>query len=215
MVCERQRAPSTTALTLLDSDRVQQSALQLIPPNREGSAFYYRVGSVILHRSNSPLAEEWMLCTAVDLLNKGKDTISTLDGRVELAALNLSAGRREISRSAYTHAGHYLLAGIELLDVATRWDKQYDLCLELHTRAAEVARAYGDFFLSIKLVSELLANARSREDRLRASMVRVYILGTQENMDGAIRDCIGVLATLDVRLPPKPSAIRVLREYLR
>ena len=57
---------------------------------------------------------------------------------MQLAGLNLMAGRKAKQATAYESAFRYFSIGIDLLG-DNAWEEQYRLTLDLYTEAAEVA----------------------------------------------------------------------------
>ena len=195
-------------------DRVQQAAYSLMPSGDEGVDLHIRVGEILLKMSTSADGEEWMFFAAVDLFSKFASHFSDAEARVELALLCLEAGRIAEIKSAFLPATRYLKIGITMLNPADRWTKHYDLCLELHTKAAEVGRTHGDFVSTLALVKETLNHAKCFKDKLRVLHVKTYVLAGQDKLLHAIDACREVLKELGVNLPSNPKNIHVLIEYV-
>jgi predicted ATPase len=196
-------------------DRVQQAAYALMPSGDNGYLLHTRIGKVLLEMSEETEEGEWMFFAGVDLLTKFASQISDEGSQVELARLSLEAGKKAELKSAFIPATHYLLEGIKLLDPTNRWTEHYELCLELHIKAAEVGRTYGDFQETLALVEEILAHGQCLKDKLRALLVKAYVLGGQHKLLEAIDTCRGALRLLRIWLPSNPKRIHVLVEYAR
>jgi predicted ATPase len=195
-------------------DRVQQAAYALIPGDNL-HLLHIRIGKVLLEMSKESDEGEWMFFAGVDLLTKFASQVSDEGFQVKLARLSLEAGKRAEQKSAFIPATKYFLAGIELLDPTNRWTEHYELCLELHMKAAEVGRTYGDFHETLVLVKEILAHERCLKDRLRALLIKAYVLGEQHKLREAIDICMGALKQMGIRLPSNPKTFHVLVEYAR
>ena len=123
-------------------DRVQQAAYSLIPDDQK-QATHLKIGQLLLQNSSDIETEE-KLFDIVGHLNKGIELIDRLSERSALAQLNLEAGHKARSSTAYAAANIYLQTGIELLTPQC-WQTQYELALNLYVAAAEIAYLNGDF----------------------------------------------------------------------
>jgi predicted ATPase len=193
-------------------NRVQQAAYALMPSGDNSYLLHLRIGNILLEMSEESDAGEWMFFTGVDLLTKFASEVSDEGSQVELARLSLEAGKKAEQKSAFIPATNYFLGGIELLDPANRWTEHYELCLELHIKAAEVGRTYC-FHETLVLVKEILAHERCLKDKLQALLIKAYVLGGQYKLLEAIDTCMGALKELGIRLPSNPKTFHVLFEY--
>ena len=110
-------------------DQVQQAAYELIPPHRQNN-FHLLLGTrLYLDASDEDVKE--MIFFIVDNMNKGEKMIRETDKRVEIVKLNLQAGEKALSLSAFQSASKYLLAGISFLDSGS-WETHYNLTLQLY-----------------------------------------------------------------------------------
>jgi predicted ATPase len=196
-------------------DRVQQAAYALMPSGDNAYFLHVRIGKVLLKMSEEIEEGEWLFFAGVDLLTKFASQASDEGFRVELARLSLEAGKKAGLKSAFIPATNYLLGGIELLDPTNRWTEHYELCLELHIKAAEVGRTYGDFHETLALVEEIVAHGQCLKDKLRAQLIKAYVLGGQNKLVDAIETCTVALKQLGIRLPSNPKTFHVLFEYAR
>jgi predicted ATPase len=64
-------------------------------------------------------------------------------------------------------------------------------------------------------VEEILTHGQCLKDKLRALLVKAYVLGGQHKLLEAIDTCRGVLRQLCIWLPSNPKTIHVLIEYAR
>jgi len=154
-----------------------------------------------------------MFFAGVDLLSKFTTHFATADSRIELARLSLEAGKIAETKSAFIPATQYLKTGISLLDLTDRWTTHYELCWELHTKAAEVGRTYGDYQLTLRLVEETMTHARSFKDRLKVAYVKAFVLAGQQSLKEAYNVCVEVLKELGVLMPSNPKTKHVRIEY--
>ena len=118
-------------------DQIQQAAYDLIPlPKRK--SFHLLVGTRLLI-SSSPSEMEHMLFFIVDNMNRGSNLIDDLDHKYEVSQLNLEAGEKALSASAFHSAAKYILAGLSLLGPDS-WDTKYDLTIRLYDAGAHSPR---------------------------------------------------------------------------
>ncbi len=80
----------------------------------------------------------------VDHLNAASHLLESEQEKYDLAELNLMAGKRAKSATAYEAALRYLNSGIGLLD-HQGWQHHYELTFDLHIHAAEAAYLCTDF----------------------------------------------------------------------
>ena len=199
-------------------DTVQQAAFNLIPDGMDEDRFHADLGERVLrlYRLTVNGHDDWMLFSAVDLLTLGGSTIeASRFSRVELAHLCLEASRRAVSKSAFMAAAGYANRGYSLMDPTERWHSYYSLCLELCTLSAETHHSYGDHDGAIKAASEILANARTIQDKSSAQNVVIWARIARNEFHGGIRDCAQLLKGLGFVCPIKATRIQVLIHYMK
>jgi predicted ATPase len=118
-------------------DRVQEAAYSLIEEGVRGAA-HLRIGRLLAERTPLEKREE-AIFDIVSQLNRGAALITSPNERVQLAELNLLAGRRAKASSAYASALNYLAAGAAFLP-SDSWEHHYELifALELHRSECEI-----------------------------------------------------------------------------
>ncbi len=185
-------------------DRVQQAAYLLIP-EAEKQGTHLKIGKLLLTHTPVEKQEE-NLFDIVNQLNAGLELIEESDFREELARLNLKAGKKAKSATAYEGAVKYLTVGRELLALDS-WQSQYHLALSLHEEAAEAAYLSGDFEQMEKLISLVQESAQSLLDRVKVYELQILTCMSQKRLSAAVEMAIEVLKLLEVSFPdsPKPS----------
>ena len=94
-------------------DRVQEAAYALIPEG-ERAAVHLRIGRMLLaHAPSSELEER--IFEIVNQLDRGATLITLQREKLQLAELNMIAGRKAKASTAYKSALNYFSAGIQLL----------------------------------------------------------------------------------------------------
>lgn len=188
-------------------DRIQQAAASLIG-EEEKQRVHLEVGRLLLkdaHRED----RERRIADIVNHLNQGCAFMESRPELDELARLNLEAGRKAKASAAYAAALRYLKTGIGLLE-SDAWEKQYELCLDLTTEAAEAAflgTAMDEMAFFIASVEE---HARSALDAAKAREVKVCGKIAQNRLAEAVQTALDTLDGLGVELPRNPGLPTVM-----
>jgi PAS domain S-box-containing protein len=183
-------------------DRVQQAAYSLIPHDQK-QATHLKIGQLLLQKY-SELEREEKLFEIVGHLNVGKDLINQLSEREALAKLNLKAGRKARSSTAYAAANIYLQMGIELLTVNC-WDNQYELTLNLYVAAAEITYLNGHIDGMERLAAKVLQEAQTILDKVKIYEIQIVAKTAQTKMLEAIAVGRDALLLLGIDLPNTPD----------
>src|SRR5262249_25029003 len=155
-------AVGTAATYAFLLDRVQQAAYAQIADERK-QPVHLQVGRLLLAQWDRAGAPEHVF-DLVRHLNVASPYITDTTERLALAQLNLLAGQRAKSSTAYAAALMYFKTGIALLSNAP-WDVHYTLLFALHCEAAQCAYLCGDFDQAERAFDGLLARARTRLDQ--------------------------------------------------
>jgi predicted ATPase len=147
-----------------------------------------------------PTFSEEKLFDIVHHLNLGGGLMFDENERLELAHLNLTAGRKAKSSTAYDAALDYFKAGAGLLAEA-RWESEYDLAFALHFEAAECEYLCGDFDAATAAFDRLLERARTDLDRARVYGLRMVQCENQSRYADALASAREGLALFGVSLP--------------
>jgi predicted ATPase len=140
-------------------DRIQEAAYALIPESERAGA-HLRIGRLLLASLTADgLAEH--LFEVANQFNRGAALLIDHDEKVQVAAIDLSAGRKAKASAAYTSALTYFAAGMALLD-ETDWSTQYGLTLSLWLECAECEFLVGRFDEAEQLIGELLQRSASK-----------------------------------------------------
>ncbi|MBS0309352.1 MAG: AAA family ATPase [Proteobacteria bacterium] len=144
-------------------DRIQQAAYRLFP-ERERQQQHLRIGRLLL----SLTAPDELDAASFDLADQFNHASLLLepDERLQVADLNLRAGRRAKSSAAFEAALGFFRAGHALLP-STAWESHYAIAFELMKESAECAYATGELTLANELFEAAIAHARNRLDRAR------------------------------------------------
>ncbi|AKG24625.1 trifunctional serine/threonine-protein kinase/ATP-binding protein/sensor histidine kinase [Calothrix sp. 336/3] len=193
-------------------DRVQQAAYSSILEECK-APIHYRIGRLLLTHFSSDTYEE-RIFEIVGHLNLGSDVTSDSLELLELARLNLLAGRKAIDSTAYAAALTYLNRGIELLPEDC-WEKHYTLTLDLHHRRLDAAYLNTEFE-NLEAWGELvLKQANSLLDCIKVYETRIMALRSQGEFLQVVEIGLQVLKQLGVEFPPHPTPADIGAAYER
>lgn len=199
-------APESCSYKFLH-DRVQQAAYSLIPEPDQPS-IHLKIGKLLFKEITSLELEE-KIFEIVNNLNIGVDLITSQSERDELASLNLMAGCKAKSATAYEPALKYLNTGIRLLTESS-WQSQYDLTLKLYLEALETEYINTNFERATCLSEIILTHAKTLLEKIKVYELKIPFYYSQNNPKLAIETALEVLKTLGVSLPEKPSKLSIL-----
>lgn len=181
-------------------DRIQQAAYALIDP-AERQAVHLQIGRQWLHRwstEEGAIAPEHLF-DVLDHLNLGVEQVTQLEERLQIAQLNLQAGQKAKTATAYSASLNYLQAGIDLLP-ADCWMAQYDITLALYMNAMEVEYLSTHFDEAKALGTAILNHAHSVADRIAVYELIVQINIAQDEQATAIETGLQALELLGIPL---------------
>ncbi|PTY05702.1 hypothetical protein DB347_15160 [Opitutaceae bacterium EW11] len=185
-------------------DRVRQAAYALLPKKQRRQA-HLRLGRLLLGRTPPSLLDDGIFLV-VDQLNEGFQLLTSDGELLELADLNLRAGRKAKRAVAYQAAIRYLSMGVGLLP-ADRWTRRHELALALFVEAMEAEYLSANFDRAALLAKEVLAHTADLYTRIRVHECRI-LLHTAQNQDAeAIKAGLEALNELDLDLPSSPDEV--------
>ena len=187
-------------------DRIQQAAYSLIP--EEGRSTVHRhVGLLLLHSIPSSQQEQAIFDIA-NHLNLALDLLESDAERVQLAQLNLQAGRKAKASAAYEPALPYLERGLEVLGGGD-WEYQYDLTLSLYDEAAEAAYLAPNFDRMAELIEAVLVKARTPMEMSKAYEIRIQSGFARNRPLEAVKDAQQILKLLGIKIPERPKLLDI------
>jgi predicted ATPase len=193
-------------------DRVQQAAGALMDEDEERRV-HLRIGRLLLEETPDELREE-RLFDITDHLNAAIELVKGDGDRLQLAELNLQAGRKAAASSAFAPAARYLETGIGLLG-SDAWERHYDLALGLHVDAAEARHMSLETERGSELGDVVLAKARAPLDKVPIYEMRIQLCVTQGRMRDAVLTALEPLEMLGVRFPENPKDLHALWHFGR
>jgi PAS domain S-box-containing protein len=191
-------------------DRVQEAAYALIPEG-ERAAAHLRIGRVLASLTAAAELEE-RIFEIVNQLNRGAALIDLREERERVAELNLIAGKRAKTSTAYASAMNYLAAGHALL-AEDSWERRYELTflLEYHRAACELLTA--DLVAAEERLTMLSSRAEKLVDIAAVACLRLTLYTTLDRSDRGVEVCLEFLHRGGVHWSPHPTKDDVRREY--
>ncbi len=200
-------------------DRVQQAAYVLIP-NTEKQVTHLKIGRQLLKKFRSQrshgegLAIEEEAFRIVNHLNMGIGLITDPQERLELAELNLIAGKKAKDSNAYADAQKYIATGIGLLPDRA-WEEHYQLTLSLYEAAAESAYLNTDYDECHRLVDRIVHHTKHILDTIKSYKVKINAYTAQKQFLEVPATVNSILMRLGETIPPFPNELQVGLELLR
>lgn len=181
-------------------DRIQQAAYALIELSQR-QAVHLQIGRQWLHRwstEEGAIAPQYLF-DLVDHLNQGVEQVTQPEEKLQIAQLNLQAGEKAKTATAYPAALNYLQAGIDLLP-ADRWVTHYELTLALYMNAMEVEYLNTHFDATKALGTVIINHAHSVADLIAVYELIVQINIAQDEQATAIETGLQALELLGIPL---------------
>ena len=191
-------------------DRVQEAAYALIPQGKR-AAVHLRIGRILLSQTPSSELEE-KIFEIVNQLNRGAILIESQSEKIQVAKLNMIAGRKAKASTAYKSALNYFSAGIELLgdDI---WKNQHDLAYQIGFERAECEYLSRNFDEALRRFNALLAQARTTIEKADIHRVVVDLHTNTVALDKAIARGQEALRLFGIDIPSHPNHEEVAAEY--
>ena len=190
-------------------DRIQQAAHESIGA-RSLKEIHLNIGR-LLQANLSDRARAERIFEIADHLNDGRDLIASDRERIELASLNLEAGKKAKESTAYTTALEYLTLGAQLLP-QDNWDVICTLAAEIDRERAEAYYLNGDFAHSKQLIGALLETSNSDIDKAEIYSLLVLIHTLQAQYLEAIQAGRKALELLSIDLPQENISEKIKNE---
>ncbi|MCC3454140.1 AAA family ATPase [Microcoleus sp. PH2017_08_TRC_O_A] len=180
-------------------DRIQQASYALIDDDRK-KAVHLQIGRLLLANLS---AEELpgKIFEIVDHLNLAGELIADESERVELARLNLEAGRKAKASTAYAAAlEQYFTTGIEMLPTDA-WQEHYDLTFSLYRERSECEYLCGNFEKAEELFGLILTQVKSNVERAEIQNIRLVLYDNTGKFVEAVGIGSEALKSLGLSLP--------------
>ncbi len=191
-------------------DRVQQAAYFLIPEDQK-KLTHLNIGQLIL--KNTPkIKEEERIFDIVNQLNYGVELIKNQEELNELAKMNLIAGRKAKSSTAYTTSIKYFVLAIEIL-AEDCWQCQYPLTLALYEEACDAAYLCGEFEQMEEFAKKVINSGKFLLDKIRVYEIKIQACIVQNKLIEAIKIGFYVLELVDIKFPESPTQLDIQEAF--
>ena len=193
-------------------DQIQNTSYSLIPL-QEREQFHLHIGRKLLNAlSEAELNEHANV--VVKQFRLSARLLTNESERERVATLLLEEGELASISAAFLTAQDYIGLGISLLG-PRHWRDQYSLSLGLFDAAAEIEYSIGNFSRMDEFIDEIMRNARSSKDKIRAQTAHIYSLGSRNQLQLAIDTGLRTLRNnFGEAFPRKPSVIRIVVELV-
>jgi predicted ATPase/signal transduction histidine kinase/ActR/RegA family two-component response regulator len=191
-------------------DRVQEAAYGLIP-EPERPAIHLRIGRLLAGQT-APESLEDNIFEIVNQLNRGAGLITAREERERVAQINLIAGERAKTATAYASALTYFVAGRALLTAET-WEQRYPLMFALEFHSAECEFLSSQLPAAEQRLAMLAAHAATLVDSAKVACLRLELYTTLDRSDRGVELCLEYLRRLGVHWSPHPTRDEVRTEY--
>jgi PAS domain S-box-containing protein len=191
-------------------DRVQEAAYSRIAEDRRGEA-HLRLGRM-LAANTPPGKQEEAVFDIVNQLNRGAALTTGRDERERLAELNLVAGKRAKTATAYVSAITYLAAGAALL-ADDCWQRRPDLAFGLELDRAECDFLAGNVTAAEEKLSSLSRRRLDLVDRAALARLRIRVYVAIDSLPRAIDVLLEYLRPIGLAWPAHPTSEEVRDEY--
>ncbi len=193
-------------------DRIQEAAYSLIPVASRAAA-HLRIGR-LLAAHTPPEQRDEAIFEIVNQLNRGAALITSQEERKQLAAFNLTAGKRAKLSTAYASALTYLVAGAALLP-EDAWEHRHELIFALELERAECAFLTGALADAEQRLATLSTRTATTVERATVACLRVDLYTTLDQSSRAIAVGLDYLRHLGIDWSPHPGEEEARREYER
>ncbi len=191
-------------------DRVQEAAYGLIP-ECERPAIHLRIGRVLAAQTPAEKLEDGIF-EIVNQLNRGAGLILSREERERVSELNLIAGERAKTSTAYTSALAYFSVGRTLL-TEDAWEQRYPLMFALELHRAECEFLSSQLPAAEQRLAALAARAATLVDSAAVACLRLELYTTLDRSDRGVELCLEYLRRIGVQWSPHPTKEEVRTEY--
>ena len=191
-------------------DRVQEAAYGLIPAG-ERPAIHLRIGRLLAGQTSAEKLKD-RIFEIVNQLNRGAGLIAAGDERERVAELNLIAGERAKTSTAYVSALTYFAAGRALL-TEDAWELRYPLMFGLEFHRAECEFLSSQLSAAEQRLGELAARTATLIDSAAVACLRLELYTTLDRSDRGVELCLEYLQRIGVHWSPHPTMEEVRTEY--
>jgi PAS domain S-box-containing protein len=193
-------------------DRMQEAAYALIPIASRAEA-HLTIGRLLVART-PPERRDEAVFEIVNQFNRGAPLIASRDEREQLAELNLAAGKRAKTSSAYASALVYITAGAALLP-EDAWKRRQDLAFELELHRADCEVYAGALQAAEDRLATLATRTVGTIQRCAAAQRRVDLCVGLRAGERAVGVALECLRYVSIDWSSHPTEVDARSEYER
>jgi PAS domain S-box-containing protein len=193
-------------------DRVQQASYSLIPDDLRAE-MHLQIGR-LLAAHTPPERREEAVFDIVNQLDRGVTLMASQAEREQLAELNLIAGQRAKSSTAYASALKYVTAGAALM-AEDRWERRREFVFALELLRAECEFLTGELIAAEDRLAALSTRAANTVERATVACLRMDVHTTLGKNSDAVAVGLDYLRHLGVEWSPHPTEKEARQEYDR
>ncbi len=193
-------------------DRVQEAVYSLIPEDKRAEA-HLRTGRLLLAHTPSEKHDE-IIFDIVNQFNRGAELISSESERIQLAELNLAAGKRAKASTAYASALQYFVSG-EIPLTNECWERHHKLIFQLELNRAECEFLTGQLSVADDRLSALSDRAATIVEQASAVCLHADLCTLLDQSERAVAVCLNYLRQVGIDWSPRPKDEELRQEYER
>jgi PAS domain S-box-containing protein len=193
-------------------DRIQEAAYLLIPTDMR-SAAHLRIGRLLVSHTPPEMQQE-AIFEIVNQLNRALVLITSGDERERLAELNLIAGKRAKSSTAYVSALKFLITGVEILGDHV-WESRRDLIFALELERAGCEFLTGGLVAADERLTALSDRAADTVERAALACLHIDVCTTLDQSGRAVAVTLEYLRHVGIVWSPHPTEQEARQEYER
>ncbi len=193
-----------------EHDRLQETAYKMIP-DHEKEQIHLQLGKYIAQNTNQ---DKNQIFKHITHLNFAHHLIDKDKEKIQLARLNLTAGKQAKDVAAFSESYRYFITGIRILGESA-WEQSYALILELYFQASILAYLSGLFEESKHMSQAIIQNGRTDIDKTLGYEAQIECAIFLDNPDKAVRVLLHALTLLGISMPSPESRKEVIQETLK
>ena len=193
-----------------EHDRLQENAYQIIPDD-DKNQIHLCLGKSIAKDIDQ---DKNLIFKHITHLNFAHHLIKDKMEKIQLARLNLVAGKQAKEVAAFSESYRYFTTGIKVLGDHA-WEHQYALTLELFYQASILAYLSGFLDDSEKLSQAIIQHGTTDTDKTLGYEARIECAIFLDTPNRAVQILLKALSRLGVALPQLSSRDEVIEETLK
>jgi PAS domain S-box-containing protein len=191
-------------------DRIQQASYSLIPEAQRAEVHLHIGRKLFSGMTEDDFTEH--LFDVANQLNRGVELLIDHDEKIQVAKINLRAGRKAKASAAYVAAGAYFSVGMALLDELD-WDTKHELTFSLWRERAECELLTGNLDKAEQLIGELLERRMPKVDQSAIYRLKIQLHEVKGEYPQAVATGLRCLKLFGIDIPAHPSPEQVQSEY--